>query len=279
MFSLVGEMGTGKGWLSSMLINTHDEVFETKSSQTKYRTLLGRFNGVMLTRGLIHLDEKNGLDNDDRETLKTDISEETIEIELKGKDPFTASNMATLFSTTNESIKDIIGLQKDRRIIEFNLIDRAVDSETGKRKEIDKYYMIKLLRELWLVMPCEHPYSTSIKDALLSESSEVLDCNMYEIAEDVFTNHLSEFTRDKWIMRNKLKQVIKSIGSVRHNDFINWCHDKELLKSYSKGTTYYSKTVLDEIIEKNRKASEIDPCSTTSNVDDIESIIDFMEVK
>lgn len=112
MFSLVGENGKGKGWFVTKLVGAYDKKFRTQSRQSSFKRLLSsNFNSVMMTRGFIHFDEKNGMDSSQAEQLKTLITEPTVEVERKHLDTKTLPNQTTFFSTTNESIKDIMGLQ------------------------------------------------------------------------------------------------------------------------------------------------------------------------
>lgn len=247
MFSLVGKLGSGKSWFADMLIKTHDELFETQSTTTRYDSILGRFNGPMLTRGFVHLEEKNGADSKQRETLKTYITDATIQIERKGLDPITARNMTTLLSTTNESILNLVGLQQDRRIIEFNLVSRKTDGN-GERVLIPENEMEEKLRELWLTMPCEHPYPTKIVNELLDESTHRLECSMTEIVYTLFQNYETMFLNDGgWVKLSRMREAIKDMGGVRVEDVINWCKSEGILTQQTNGNWYRSKNGLDNI--------------------------------
>lgn len=64
LFSLVGGYGLGKGWFRDMIKSTYDEVFEAHSQPCSYSALLDtQFNALMMTRGFLCLDEKNGIDS------------------------------------------------------------------------------------------------------------------------------------------------------------------------------------------------------------------------
>ena len=261
MFSLVGTFGIGKSWLAEVLMAAHDDVFEAQSCESKYSVILDRFNAPMLTRGIIHLDEKNGLDMKGRETFKTYVTGSKITVELKNQQPKTVTNLATFLSTTNESIKDIVGLQQDRRIVEFSIVGRRVD-ENGRRLEIDEKQLYEWFKELWMVMPVENPYADEIKDELLYESSDVLDTTMYPIIRKLWVDYKDEFITNKNLRVKDLKEVIKKMGGIRANDVVNWCEANGLWKTYNKGTRYIVHEKWDEIVSKQLTIENYDPYET-----------------
>ena len=247
LFSLAGPYGYGKGWLRTMLISTHDKTFSTQSQKTRFNRLLGQnsnFNAVMTTRGFVYFDEKEGINSTQAERLKTLITEPTVEIERKHRDPKTMRNLTTFISTTNESIKDVMGLQQDRRLVEFEVI--------GKTGEIPEKTMESWLMELWRVMPCEHPDPKAIIDELLEESKAVLDSRMEEIVAGIFERE-SEFVNSRnRVNRASLKEVIKNkYSSVRYQSFVSWCVGCELFRTYANDNNYYlNRKVLQQIMDK-----------------------------
>jgi len=236
MFSLVGENGKGKGWFVKKLVAAYDKKFRTHSEKSSFKRLLtSNFNSVMMTRGFIHFDEKNGMDSSQAEQLKTLITEPTVEVERKHLDTKTLPNQTTFFSTTNESIKDVMGLQQDRRLVEFVL--------QSKNGEIPEAKMDALLDELWEVMPCEHPDPDQIIHELLDESKHVLDAKMDEIVDELFTSYSQDFIdpngSGRLVNRSKLKQVVKThFSSVRFNSLYDWCLKNDILDENRNGHVY-----------------------------------------
>ena len=254
MFSLCGGLGVGKSWFAKLLMKAHDDVFEAQSCESKYDVILNRFNAPMLTRGIVHLDEKNGIDQHQRETLKNYITGENIAIELKNQQPKTVPNLTTLLGTSNESIKDTMGYQKDRRIVEFELKGRKLD-EKGNRLELDEQELYDWFHELWMTMPLEHPYADKIKSQLLDESSEVLDTNVYQIIKSLWTIHRHEWLENNFVKIRNMKETLKEMGGVRANDIINWCEEHDLWMKYSNGARYVRDSKWDAII-KEQEARE-----------------------
>ena len=257
MFSLVGGNGMGKGWFAQKLMDSYDRTFRTQSQKSSFARLLGsNFNAVLMTRGFIHFDEKNGMDSSQAEKLKTLITEPTADIERKHLDTKTLPNHTTFFSTTNESIKDVMGLQEDRRLVEF-----VLKSRNG---EISDKKMDELLDELWNVMPCEHPDPDAIINELKNESKHVLDAKMDEIVDELFDIHAQDFIdnsgRGRLVNRAKLKQTVKEhFSSVRFNSLYDWCLKNEILDENRNGHIYLMKrnlTALHTRMEEMRSGGE-----------------------
>ena len=271
MFSIVGYFGDGKGWLAKMLLKTYDEVFDTISAHARYDQLLGRFNAVMLTRGMIHLDEHKGFDSDAREALKSYITEPTVSVELKGRDVKLYDNMTTLFSTTNETVLDVVGFQKDRRIIEFKLLGRKT-LPNGDLDEIPDDEMIAKLHELWMVMPCEHPNPRKVIDELLDESGKRLDFSMGEIVATLFNEHSSDMYRGSTNYLNvaKAKGLLKPM-MVRWKDLRSWCETQGIFRTYPSGGIYVNRKVLQNLVENtlNPDAKADSDADLSHNVEDI----------
>ena len=252
MFSLVGEMGKGKGWFVNKLLGAYDRKFHTQSRQSSFNRLLSsNFNAIMMTRGFIHFDEKNGMDTSQAETLKTLITEPFVEVERKHLDTRTLPNQTTFFSTTNESIRDVMGLQQDRRLVEFTLVSRE--------GEIPEDRMDALLDELWEVMPCEHPDPDSIIHELLDESKHVLDAKMDEIVDELFNNYSGDFVdnfgQGRLVNRSRLKQMVKShFSSVRFNSLFDWCVKNEILDANRNGHVYLKKKNLAALHKRMEEA-------------------------
>lgn len=239
VFSLVGDYNTGKSWLSTMLRKTYDEIFNTRSQKSNLKHLLeSSFNGIMMTRGFIALDEKHGGDASHCEKMKSWTTDEFVEISMKYKEDRTVRNLVTFLSTTNESIKTLMGLQKDRRIVEFVLKDKTMN--------IPEELMYSLLHELWQVMPCEHPDPDRVVKELLGESEIVLDATMEQIVGDLFHKHRLcdpttslnfDFLRSgKRLNTPAFKNAIKDLKYGRHEAIWNWVLSKKLIKAWSNGT-------------------------------------------
>lgn len=254
LFSLVGDYNKGKGWFSTMIRKTYDNVFKTRSQKSSFKRLLKKndFNGVMMTRGFIALDEKNGADSAECEQLKTLITEPDVDISMKYKEDRTVQNLVTFLSTTNERIRGIMGLQKDRRIVEFVLKDKTM--------EIPEDLMTNLLTELWEVMPCVHPYSDKIIGELLNESKIIVDATMEQIVSDLFLKHKTaplprlefDFCRKGLFLKvPAVKNAIKDLKYGRHEAIWDWMESNQLMKSYENGTWRFNKNNLEKFLETN----------------------------
>lgn len=251
LFSLVGKMGVGKSWLAQMVKETHDKAFGCRSQVTSYGRLLdGQFNAMMMTRGFLSIDEAQGLDKTQCEKLKTYITSPQVDIERKGIDVKTCDNLVTFFSTTNESVKDVMGYQPDRRIIEFNIVE--------KKDEIPESDIINWLNELWSVMPIEHPKQKEIKDQLLADSTMVLDVKMEEIVFDLFDgNERGLMDAKNRLNQFKFRKLIKEMGGVPFARVRDWCFDKEILKKEDKsGHICVMKKNLANFLEAHRDAED-----------------------
>lgn len=254
LFSLVGDFKKGKGWFSMMIRKTYDNVFKTRSQKSSFKRLLKKndFNGVMMTRGFIALDEKNGADSAECEQLKTLITEPDVDISMKYKEDRTVQNLVTFLSTTNERIRGIMGLQKDRRIVEFVLKEKAM--------EVPEDLMTKLLTELWEVMPCVHPYSDKIIDELLNESKIIVDATMEQIVSDLFLKHKTaplprlefDFCRKELFLKvPAVKNAIKDLKYGRHEAIWDWMESNKLMTSYDNGSWRFNKTNLEKFLKTN----------------------------
>lgn len=282
-FSLVGHNNMGKGKLAEVILKTHDRVFSTKSSESSIRNLLGEtFNSVMLTRGFIHIDEADGADAAKCEQLKSTITEKTVSVRRMFKERQDFKNLVTFFSTTNESIKDIMGLQEDRRIAELQLV-----SKNGKMPE---ERMMELMEELWMVSPVFHPHAERIVNELLDESNEVLDTTMTEIVVQICREHLTEGTRLEdmsfdftprgscLVHMTTLKKAIQTKAIGRTKSIINWMKDRGIIRTYSHGSTSLDKTVLkkwiDRQLESERKYADNgeNPVGCPSDIDELLTI-------
>lgn len=245
LFSLVGKMGVGKSWLAQMVKETHDKAFECRSGVTSYGRLLdGQFNAMMMTRGFLSLDEAQGLDKTQCEKLKTYITSQKVDIERKGVDVQTCDNLVTFFSTTNESVKDVMGYQPDRRIVEFTILN--------KKGEIPEDDVRKWLDEIWRVMPVEHPTQQAIKDELLKDSNMVLDVKMEEIVYGLFKGREYELMDSKNRLNQfKFRKAVRDIGGVPFSRVRDWCADKGILKKDGSGHICVMKKELNEFMESH----------------------------
>jgi len=260
LFSLVGKMGVGKSWLAQIVKETYDKVFNCRSGVTSYGRLLdGQFNSMMMTRGFLSLDEAQGLDRGQCEKLKTYITSQKVDIERKGIDVQTCDNLVTFFSTTNESVKDVMGYQPDRRIVEFTILE--------KKGEIPEADIITWFNEIWTVMPIEHPTQQTIKDELLADSNTVLDIRMEEIVRDLFNGHECELINaSNRLNQFKFRKAIRDMGGVPFARVRDWCIDKGIIKKYPSGHMCVMKKELSAFINQTEDRE------TPMNTFDIDNI-------
>ena len=266
LFSLVGKMGVGKSWLADMVKTTYDKTFNCRSGVTSYSRLLdGQFNAMMMTRGFLTLDEAQGLDKTQCEKLKTYITSKTVDIERKGMDVKTCDNLVTFFSSTNESVKDVMGYQPDRRIVEFTIAE--------KKGEIAEEDIVAWLSEIWRVMPVEHPRQQEIKDELLEASSELNDLNMGDVAYELFKGDNGDAiaNHNNRVNLFKFKQQVKELGGVPFIRVRDWCVDNHIFTKDSSGRLYLSKRGLKHFLDNHRKQSG---AGDNSAIDQLNNLFD-----
>ena len=257
IFSLFSpNMGIGKSWFRDMVAKTHDEVFNTKSASASYDLLLGQYGDILATRGLLCIDERHGLDSNQSEKLKQIITLHKFTIQRKYKAPLHIENYTTLFSATNESIKPVMGLQKDRRIIEFEVI--------GKTAEMPEEELHDLLVELWKVAPCDCPAGDKIKDELLAESTEVLDEKMGCIVCEIFETYGELILNDTIVKTLQLKTYL-SKHKIPNDKFLNWCLSHGVIIKQKKGQYTLSK----------KELRKLQSARTVDDKDDIPRILEL----
>lgn len=230
MLTIVGKQGQGKGWLRDMITNTYDEVFETKSEPATFKSVLGSdFNAILRTRGFLAFDEKNGLNGEEVESLKSFITEPRILVNQKHKDARSFDNLTTFIAVANETIKSVMQWQRDRRIVECTLI--------GKTGEYPADELRKDLIRLWRIIPVVSPFDVEVKDRLIAESQEILDTKMIEIVNYLFTEHSREFiTNGKYINKWKFENLLKGMKGVKVQSVVDWCIEKGIVNKYSNGS-------------------------------------------
>lgn len=270
LFNIVGwEHGLGKGWLRDMTASTYDELFECRSTLTNYHTLLeSEFNSVMTTRGFVKLDEKNMLDQRKNDQLKSLITEPEVSVNRKHFDLKQMRNLVTFFSCTNETIKDIVGLQQDRRLFEVRLVSRP--------KEIPEEKLRSLLLEIWRVLPCHCPIEHEIIDEMKEESVRVLDTKMFEIVSDLFNKYQDEFViGGKFISQRKMKEALKKMGNIRYMSVMDWCVQNGVIRKYVNGSCGLSKKVLTAVLESQKRieGSINSEATPDTNMDDLEKVL------
>lgn len=245
LFSLVGGMGIGKSWLAQMVKDSYDKAFGCRSQVTSYGRLLdGQFNAMMMTRGFLSLDEAQGLDKGQCEKLKTYITSQKVDIERKGIDVQTCDNLVTFFSTTNESVKEVMGYQPDRRIVEFYIAE--------KKGEIPEDTLKEWLDQLWLVCPIEHPHADAIKTELLETSTNLLDLNMGDVVYEIFKDGIEQFTSSNGrINVFKLRRKVKELGGVPFNRVRDWCVTEMIFKLDREGRLNLSRKGLKAFYAKH----------------------------
>ena len=165
-----------------------------------------------------------------------------MDIERKGIDVQTCDNLVTFFSATNESVKDVMGYQPDRRIVEFTIND--------KNGEIPEEDIVKWLDEIWRVMPVEHPKQDAIKEDLLYTSGTILDENMSDIVYEIFKNgSYDNYATPKGRLNIiKLKRAVKEIGGVPFVRVRDWCVDKGIISRQDDGRMNLSRKELENFL-------------------------------
>ena len=241
LFSLVGDMGVGKSWLSKMISDTFDNTFGCRSDTTTYDRLFSRFNGQMTTRGFLRIEEAAGLDKTQIEQLKDYITSDTIQVERKGMDIRPVANLVTFFSTTNESvIGNLVGSDKNRRVVEFIIKE--------KLKPIPEEELRSWLENIWKLMPCRVPNEDEIERELMEESQLILDVNLAEVVYDIFKNHELEVVRGKRMKLHQFKSICVQ-NKVQVSKVLKWCEEHLIVNRAKDGHTYVSKRGLNDLYE------------------------------
>jgi len=110
--AMVGTTGTGKGTLAKLVSGViGSKYFETSQGLSK---ITGRFNGHLKTKYVIYGNEVEGMTHKDYQVLKSMISEDTLQLEDKGKRAFQMKNRL-------------------RFILDGNDLDRFRTNETERR--------------------------------------------------------------------------------------------------------------------------------------------------
>lgn len=172
-------------------------------------------------------------------------------------------NLVTFLSCSNETIKDVMGLQKDRRIIEFRVLE--------KRGEMPEERLREIMMELWRVMPCDCPVQDKVIQEVLAESTTILDTKMYEIVSDLFSNHKAEFCKGNYVNCHALRESVKNMGGVRFMAVLDWCLDNDVIRRQSNGSYTLLKRGLDKVMAEQKKNEELGNAETsTPTVESIE---------
>ena len=268
LFSIVSyDHGRGKGWFRDVVSESYDKMFECRSTLGSYKSLLDRdFNSIMLTRGFIKLDEKNSLDSKKNDELKTLITEPTVTVNRKHMEIKEARNLVTFFSCTNETVKDVVGLQQDRRIFESRLVDKV--------GEMPEEQLRSIMDELWRIMPCACPIAQQVIDEIRDDSLRELDAKMYEIISELFT-HQDEFVKGKFISTIKMKECVKKIGNIRYMSVFDWCVENGIIRRYGNRSYGLSRKVLNEVLAKQTENERIvnGTSNSSADIEDIEEAI------
>jgi len=128
MFLMQGEQGCGKSWLGVLMSKLVDE---RNTTFLRTEDVGNRFNSWVLKTRLAVVEELMG---DDKRTLanrmKALITQDTITVELKGKDLLTAANKAAFMAFTNHL--DALRLENsDRRYMVFRTLARGLGTPTS----------------------------------------------------------------------------------------------------------------------------------------------------
>jgi len=111
----IGEQGIGKGVLGSIMEKLHGENNFSKTNDAIFKE---RFNGPLLHKTLVHVDEIKIGNNDVAYNRLKDIVNDTIQIEEKCKNQISIDNRASFYICSNNH--DAIPLEEGQR--RFSLI-------------------------------------------------------------------------------------------------------------------------------------------------------------
>ena len=137
-----------------------------------------------MTRGLVTFSEAKGLTKADRDAFKRATTDNTIEIEMKGRDSKTVKNMATFLCVSNEPVlPQLTGMEMNRRIIEFNMIDRTRDAN-GDITRISKDELKSIFTDILTSVPFEYDHKKVIEH-IGDESRQLLNFNMEQVVSDI----------------------------------------------------------------------------------------------
>lgn len=136
---LFGGQGSGKSLMGTILVDLYGGAFEpSNAKRVNERTLEQRFNRWARNRQFILGEEITGTDNRQWANLLKDlITNQAIEIELKGVDSYTMPNFANFMFTSN-SERALFLEEDDRRY--FVAHCKQPNKPLAFYKEIDKWF-------------------------------------------------------------------------------------------------------------------------------------------
>lgn len=259
LFSLVGDMGVGKSWLSQIISETYDETFGCHSDTTTYDKLFSRFNSQMATRGFLRIEEAAGLNKDEVEKIKDYITSPVAQVERKGMDIQTLPNLVTFFSTTNESVvANLVGTDKNRRVVEFTVKDKISEIPEGDLRD--------WLKEIWRVMPVRVPNENDIKQDLMDESSTLLDAVIPDVVYDIFKNHEFEVIRGQRLVKHQFKTMCVA-NKIQSAKVLKWCEAHGILRTDPQGNTLVLRRALRDLYQQVEEDVGIDEDATPAKKD------------
>lgn len=213
---IIGEQGAGKGILIDLLRNL---IGEEKFLETDkpHEDVWGKFNAIMGGKYLVHLNEleyKHCIGNDS--TIKGLVTQQTINIQAKGKDQTTIKSFHHYIVTTNKP-NPIQTCDGDRR----NLIFEASSEKKGNKMYSNMMYKLieddDVLRTVW-----DFFTNKEVKERITEE----------DFPTSEYQEELKEQQRDPinfWLEDYTVERV--NDGRIKINAFALWENYQEYMKA------------------------------------------------
>jgi len=213
---IIGEQGAGKGILIDLLRHL---IGEEKFLETDkpHEDVWGKFNAIMAGKYLVHLNEleyKHCIGNDS--TIKGLVTQQTINIQAKGKDQITIKSFHHYIVTTNKP-NPIQTCDGDRR----NVIFEASSEKKGDKRYSNEMYKLigddDVLRTVW-----DYFTMREVKDRIGEEDFPIL----------TYQEELKEQQRDPinfWFEDYIIDRV--NDGRIKINGFALWENYQEYMKA------------------------------------------------
>lgn len=175
----IGKEGGGKGILGEILKCLHGE---RNYRETTTRIIKGQFNSQILNKTLVFVDEIRIRDIEEINRVKVLVNN-TVEVELKGKDAITAQNFASYYFCSNDM--DSVNIPAgDRRWSVLNFTDKKlIDTDLYLEYGNMSSYIKELCSDENIKQLAKYLWNKKIKNNMLipfkeARFAEILDYNL-----------------------------------------------------------------------------------------------------
>jgi hypothetical protein len=202
ILTTIGNQGIGKGLLGSIMKGL---VGDSNYTQTGQRSLSKEFNGQIMNKRLVYLDEVKVSSIDQENTLKGLIND-WIEIEQKGKDARLVRNYSSIYYSSN-NLDSIRIPSDDRRFSIIELTDKKLITIMDK-SEIDELLDEENINKLARYLFTKEYSSQRMLEVFRSSRIELLKSASLNRWQEWF---VEEYAPEKVGKTIPVKQVSKDI--------------------------------------------------------------------